>query len=169
MNEALVANWNSVVQPEDTIYCLGDFSLAIRPVELYTPRLNGQKILIAGNHDWVHRSNKKSSTEEKYSNVLARYKECGWAEVYQQYTLKIGNGVYELSHMPYKGDSTDLRFQEYRLDDNGVTLLCGHVHEKWKTKKTPKNTLMINVGVDVNNFTPISLEEINNIIKLEGR
>ena len=28
MNEALIANWNSVVKPEDTVYHLGDFIIA---------------------------------------------------------------------------------------------------------------------------------------------
>ena len=41
MNEALVANWNSVVRPEDTVYFLGDFSMAFRSVEIYSSRLMG--------------------------------------------------------------------------------------------------------------------------------
>jgi calcineurin-like phosphoesterase family protein len=49
---------------------------------------------------------------------------------------------------------------------NGLGLkynLCGHVHEKWKTKKYVINkipTYIINVGVDSNNFYPVSASEI---------
>ena len=42
----LTENWNRVVQPEDTVYILGDFG---NPK--YAERLNGKKILIKGNHD----------------------------------------------------------------------------------------------------------------------
>ena len=51
MNEEMVKRWNSVVNPGDTVYYLGDFSLAKRPVEVFVPRLNGEKHFIMGNHD----------------------------------------------------------------------------------------------------------------------
>lgn len=52
MNEALVQRWNSVVEPGDTVYVLGDMfwcnsNLAIPILQ----KLNGQKFLIKGNHD----------------------------------------------------------------------------------------------------------------------
>lgn len=50
MDEALVANWNSVVTPEDTIYHLGDVVLK-EPNLKIMERLNGRKKLILGNHD----------------------------------------------------------------------------------------------------------------------
>lgn len=54
----------------------------------------------------------------------------------------------------------DLRFIDRRLEDNGEVLLCGHVHEKWKTKETKKGSLMINVGVDVWDFKPVHIRQI---------
>ena len=52
MNEAMVIEWNSLVQPEDTVYILGDvaFLPADKAVKIMK-RLNGTKILIEGNHD----------------------------------------------------------------------------------------------------------------------
>ena len=38
--------------------------------------------------------------------------------------------------------------------------LVGHVHDKWKSKRLAKNSIMINVGVDVWNFRPIDINEI---------
>ena len=35
--------------------------------------------------------------------------------------------------------------------------VCGHVHEKWKYRK---DINALNVGVDVNNFYPVSLKEV---------
>ena len=75
-----------------------------------------------------------------------------------------GAAKVNMCHMPYKGDSTDDRFQKYRLEDDGRVLLCGHVHEKWKTKRTPKGTLMINVGVDVWDMKPVSEDTIKELI-----
>ena len=36
----------------------------------------------------------------------------------------------------------------------------GHVHEKWKFKNFGKKSFMINVGVDVWKFRPVSFDEI---------
>ena len=50
MDEALIANWNSVVKPNDKVYHLGD--VVINRKALHTlHRLNGEKVLIKGNHD----------------------------------------------------------------------------------------------------------------------
>ena len=52
MNEAMVKEWNDLVEPEDLVYILGDvaFLPATKAVE-YMRRLNGRKILVQGNHD----------------------------------------------------------------------------------------------------------------------
>jgi calcineurin-like phosphoesterase family protein len=52
MHEDLIANWNRKVTPKDTVYILGDvvWSAKYFPV---LKRLNGNKILIAGNHDTI--------------------------------------------------------------------------------------------------------------------
>ena len=52
MNEAMVKEWNDMVEPGDLVYILGDvaFLPAAKAVE-YMRRLNGDKILIKGNHD----------------------------------------------------------------------------------------------------------------------
>jgi calcineurin-like phosphoesterase family protein len=52
MDAVLVANWNAVVQPRDTIYHLGDFCYkAVKSPEAYLKKLNGTIHLIRGNHD----------------------------------------------------------------------------------------------------------------------
>ena len=62
MDEAIIASWNRVVAPEDTVYVLGDFAFRSNPGK-YFHRLNGaEKYLIMGNHDgeealklpWTH-------------------------------------------------------------------------------------------------------------------
>lgn len=50
MDEAMVANWNSVVRPKDKVYHLGDVVINRRAFPTLG-RLNGDKVLIKGNHD----------------------------------------------------------------------------------------------------------------------
>lgn len=50
MDEALVANWNSVVGPKDKVYHLGDVVINRSALPILA-RLNGTKILVKGNHD----------------------------------------------------------------------------------------------------------------------
>lgn len=164
MNEKLIANYNSLVSPDDVVYHLGDFSLALRPVEIYVARLNGTKHLILGNHDWAHPAHKKSKSGiERWTQ---KYIECGFT------TVSLG-GVYEfkelsapvhLSHMPYKnlepGEHGD-KYAQWRPEDKGLWLLHGHVHTQWKTKGN-----MINVGVDPWDYKPVSIEMIKTIIEV---
>ena len=50
MDEALVAAWNAVVGPKDKVYHLGDVAIN-RKCLATVSRLNGDKVLIRGNHD----------------------------------------------------------------------------------------------------------------------
>ena len=57
-----------------------------------------------------------------------------------------------LSHYPYLGDShsqTD-RYADVRAKDEGLPIIHGHVHGSWHIRGR-----QYNVGVDVNNFTPV--------------
>lgn len=50
MDEALVENWNKVVRPKDKVYHLGDVVINRKALKIME-RLNGEKVLIRGNHD----------------------------------------------------------------------------------------------------------------------
>ena len=53
MNETIIKRWNNTVKKEDTVYVLGDFTLSRRMevIKEFCDRLNGNKVLIMGNHD----------------------------------------------------------------------------------------------------------------------
>ena len=52
MDQALIENWNSVVKKDDIVYVLGDVSWYNREEQKkIVKQLNGQKVLILGNHD----------------------------------------------------------------------------------------------------------------------
>lgn len=165
MNEDLIARWNSVVKPGDRVIVLGDFSLGKQWVTDVVPRLNGEKELIAGNHDWVHPIHYKKP--EKGEKMRKLYYEAGFKSIALEGKLEIAGQTVNLHHMPYAqgGDHTEAgeRFTKWRLEDNGLWLLHGHVHDAWKIKGR-----MINVGVDVWNYTPVHISEIEKIILEAG-
>lgn len=159
MNEEMVKRWNALVSPADTVYHLGDFSLAYRPVELFDPRLHGEKHLIMGNHDLCHPRNKKKAE-------IARpiFERLGFASFELERTMVIGGQTVVLNHFPYltaeqPTPGYDLKFKDSRPKDQGLWLLHGHIHEKWKTKGR-----MINVGVDAWDFYTVPMTEIEKII-----
>lgn len=53
MNTYMIKQWNKVVAPGDTLYHLGDFSIGVKEDEMkeLVNKLNGNIILIRGNHD----------------------------------------------------------------------------------------------------------------------
>lgn len=163
MNEMFIKNWNDVVAPDDTVYYIGDFSLALRPVETYTSRLLGRKILISGNHDWTHPANKKSRGVGQQLKWERKYIHHGWEAVRLELFLELKNGMkVRLYHMPYL-DTRDTKqnHKNYRLVDDGIPLLCGHVHQHWTVRWTKdRKTPQINVGVDRWNFTPVNEDTI---------
>jgi calcineurin-like phosphoesterase family protein len=151
MNAALIDNWNSVVAPTDTVYHLGDAVMGsfAENVQILG-RLNGEIHLIPGNHDRV-------SSAYHHKNPAARER---FAQMYRDQGVFIQPewvtfGQFEMCHYPY----TDERYPELCPVDNGSRLIHGHVHDEWQV-----NGRQINVGVDVWDYTPVSIETIRSII-----
>mgnify|MGYP001082133818 CR=1 FL=1 len=103
MNETLIANHNTVVGKKDTVYHLGDF--AFRNHGNYLKRLNGQHVLILGNHD-------------RLSEVGT-----GWQAVEQVMRLKAAGTVIWLSHYAHL---------VWPQSHYGAWHLFGHTHGKMK-------------------------------------
>lgn len=52
MDRDMIQMWNAIVNPEDTVYILGDVAfLPVFKIVAIMKQLNGKKILVAGNHD----------------------------------------------------------------------------------------------------------------------
>lgn len=136
MNDGLIHRWNERVQPGDVVYHLGDFAFG-NPSK-WSPilaQLNGYKILVRGNHDLSPK----------------KMQEVGFNEVYEHlYTSVDGYDLY-LKHIPSTAWDTSPEASYH---------LCGHVHTEWKAKKTDTGGLIVNVGVDVHDWYPVSLQEL---------
>ena len=157
---SLVNNWNSVVEPDDTVIHLGDVALGPWPVGLDCVNLlNGYKILVPGNHDRIA-SFEKDARRERF---MPDY-ESVFDKILDEVAAITIQGVgFLVSHYPYTGDSHDGdRFTDIRAVDMGIPLIHGHNHvgAGHHISFTPRGTLQIAVGVDAHNYTPVHEDKI---------
>ena len=138
MDKTIINNWNGIVTARDTVYILGDFTKIREPevINAYLKKLNGNKVLILGNHDEFIKEN---STLLNFSEV------CDYKE------LTIDGKKIILFHYP---------LLEWNDKKNGAICLHGHLHGK--VKNVCNISGLFDVGVDANNFSPVSLEDILN-------
>lgn len=162
MNAALVDRWNDVVGQDDEVIVLGDFAMGrIAETLPLVGLLNGRKVLLAGNHDRCWSSQRKG-----VAAATEAYLTAGFAEIWQGVVpLDIAGTSVLACHFPYRGDSHDEdRFVAHRPIDHGGWLLHGHVHERWR-----RLDRMINVGVDVWDFAPVSEPTIAELMSAPDR
>lgn len=148
MNEAMIERWNAVVSPSDHLWHLGDLTMHRQIGQIkyrILDRLNGHKRLILGNHDM---------------DTIAHY---------TQFFEKIkGSHVHDnmlFTHIPVHPRSVG-RFK---------AIVHGHTHNQIYEPVTrlvhkftggpakepvPVDVPFINVCVEVTDYRPISLEEL---------
>lgn len=141
MDEALVANWNSVVGKEDSVYLLGDVTFRNKTktlVLLY--RLNGKIFLIRGNHD---------------NDVLKA--ECAqrFEWIKDLYLLKVPDEDAPRKFQPIVLCHYPLR--TWNLMGHGAFMLHGHCHG---TLTPDPNSRIMDVGVDCTDYKPISYDDV---------
>ena len=147
MNETLIDNWNRVVGKDDTVFHLGDFCLggAAEWTKLLD-RLNGKIYLILGNHDL---KNIRQGFIQRFEHVAL------------QMFITVDKQKIYLSHYPF------LCFEGSYKD---VWQLFGHVHTRKNNTGIDAERLQYlyptqyDVGVDNNDFKPVSFNEVKEII-----
>jgi len=164
MDKLMIKRWNDTVEPDDIVFSIGDFTWAgdwknpprywwqaPETYQKYLDKLNGQKLLVHGNHDpW-------SDDPWDSGNNILHY----------------GGRMFYLTHDPgWEGE---------RIPDNWRDwVIHGHHHwvpDNWDPEKTMypfidgqwKN---INVACEVVDYTPVSLDwlislDIDNIRRKE--
>ena len=153
MNERIIQRWNESVRPDDDIWVLGDYVLGSKRETLeITARLMGRKHLIVGNHDGPF-----DQRPAKAAEWLRLYLEHGFDSVhFGSVGYRLGDLPVLLSHFPYQADERhENKYIEHHPVDAGLPLIHGHVHGAWRQRGR-----QYNVGVDVNDFRPLALEEV---------
>ncbi len=142
MDEAIITNWNSKVRPSDKIYVLGDVVINRRALKTLH-RLNGDKVLIKGNHDIF-----------KLEEYISFFRDIR--------SYHVMNGMI-LSHIPIHVDSIA------RFGCN----IHGHLHYRRievvdKFGKTSIDPRYFNVSVECIDYTPILFEDLCKKIQEQG-
>lgn len=131
MTEILIINHNSLVQPEDDVYYLGDFTYSADASQ-YLDRMNGRHHLIIGNHD--HGVFHKRKSPGVYASI-SDTKRVNWAG-HKFFLSHYSHRVWPSSHY-------------------GTIHLYGHSHGT-----LPGFGKSMDVGVDGNNMFPYSGDKI---------
>lgn len=170
-SRVLVNNYNSTVGIHDICYFLGDIGFSGKDTREVIAQLNGTKILILGNHDKKGRQ---------------FWHECGFSAVLHSASIRIAHNTVTMSHCPlyrvYREDTRGMRGYEglaelpnwhgehkqykkgFSLEDFGQFHLHGHIHSPNSGKSTKILGRQYDVGVDANNFRPVSISEIESWI-----
>jgi calcineurin-like phosphoesterase family protein len=166
MSETLVRNWNNLVQPEDTVYVLGDLARGdIERSLAHASRLTGTKLLVPGNHDlcWIGHRGITSSD-------VIMYLDAGFIILPCITFVPLSSSSVQrlMCHFPAVVDQEDQEdeFKDFRpswpLEDPNDWLLHGHVHTAWRSHPSQN---MVNVGVDVWDYKPVTLARIAELIR----
>ena len=166
MNESLVEMWNKDVKEGDLVYFLGDFAMKFTFVEEFLPRLNGDKVLVSGNHDKWHPIHKGHlQTRQKVLKLDERI-----VGLYDGLPKAIGGMKFLLNHFPWKEEEAAehnayvSRFTEWkpsRAKHPKTVLLFGHRHSRMESR-------IINHSIEVTYDAwgrMVPLEEILEIAK----
>lgn len=145
MNHAIIQNWNKVVPKDGTVFILGDVCFGGKEKwNAMLSGLNGMKFLVRGNHDMEYPP--LDYITSVYDSLLIGVKD-----------EEIGIQKIHLSHFPW------ITWPE---QNRGTWQAFGHIHSvnnnsSWDDKLSPGQ---YDVGVDNNNYTPVSYQQLKEII-----
>jgi calcineurin-like phosphoesterase family protein len=135
MNEVLVDNWNKAVRPFDRVYLLGDATMNRKALPIFS-RLNGDKVLIKGNHD------------------------TGKLGDYTPYFRDIRSCVVRhdmiLTHIPVH----EMELDRFKFN------VHGHLHDHIVMKDGAPDPRYLCVSVEQIDYTPINMDKLIHIAKL---
>lgn len=152
MNEVLIANWNKLVKPDDDIIIAGDFihSGNLELIHRLMDRLNGDKWLCYGNHDYQNKLERdeisKGFNYHCWDSMDFQVEDSG---------LEDGFMKFHINHYPCE------------FWTRNAVHLHGHVHSGPTSSSMEVckfNPMRYDIGVDNNSFKPVSYEEIKVII-----
>lgn len=159
MEKALIDNWNSKVTNNDIVFVLGDFFWfhSRHEIKKVVDKLNGKTIyIVPGNHCKRAAYELCDERVQLLDDISALYiREVGKPQVKYE--------VY-VSHMP---------LMSWPHRERGSYNFFGHIHSGPRSLSHVDQDLpfhkglQYDIGVDNNEYAPIELEEIINILKKE--
>ena len=145
MNEEIIRRYNEVVSENDIVYFLGDicYRIPLDEANALISRLKGRKILCKGNHD------------KEYDRSL-------FEGIYDYLEIRENGLQICCMHFPM--------LQWTRSRYNSIHL-HGHMHNApaYNLEQRKKGSRRYDVGVDANDFRPVSLDEIRAFFSYEEK
>jgi len=136
MNRILIQNFNACVGKGDTVYILGDIChhMPLERANDMISSLHGKKYLLKGNHD------------KKYEEGL-------FEEIFEFKAVSLNGETIALMHYP---------MMSWPKSRQGSIHLHGHIHadSDYNRINREQGIKRYDVGVDANNFIPISIKQI---------
>ena len=134
MTEAMITEWNEIVEPVDTVYILGDVAfMSGYDAALVMMRLNGRKILIEGNHD------RKTLMDVNFRKQFA--------EVHKYLDIQYGGHNIVMFHYP---------IAEWDRMHRGALHFHGHLHGNTSGLEEFR---ALDVGMDATGWIVIEMED----------
>lgn len=155
MNTTIINNWNEIVTDSDEVYLLGDVAWTgnIKAIRTLRDKLNGAIHLIMGNHDYQNKFQR-----QVVRDIFDSTNDYLQLEVPDD-EMEGGKQLIFLCHYP---------MLVWNGSHRGAWQLFGHVHSG--PLSTGKDTSLkispaqYDVGVDNNDFKPVSYDQIKTII-----
>ncbi len=131
VDQWLVNNWNSMVNPKDIVWILGDVAWTKAGLD-WLNYMNGTKNLVLGNHDCEGRGLKIEDYKPYFNSIHGALKK------------------YEMimTHVPIHPNELCFRWE---------VNLHGHIHHKGRNIQDPR---YINVNTDTRGGYPVTLDDI---------
>ena len=167
MHRHLIKQYNSIVSENGICYFLGDVGLCSGElIKSVLDKLNGTKVLIRGNHD---------------SKINSMYNK-GFDVVLNTASITICNKIVTMSHQPlyatYREDTSKMlrsknenwhgesraTIGEFTLQNYDQFHLHGHIHSPNRGRSKKILDKQYDVGVDANNYKPVSISQIESWI-----
>lgn len=143
MNEAIVLNWNSVIDEDDTVYVLGDLMLGgddgTKNGVGLLKCLNGHKRVVLGNHD----SDRRINEYMKIDGIES----ISWAEM-----IKYNGRRFFVTHFPCETSNME--------SDPKACIINIHGHTHSKEKFEHGKPYQYNCALDAHGNKPVSIDEI---------
>ena len=161
MENTIINNWNNVIKQEDTVYILGDFCWETEEVwKEILDKLNGNKVLIRGNHDLKSMS---ASLRKKFADVkdYKEVKDNGKRVILCHYPMPFYRANYN-EDMWHLYGHVHVTLEEDLLND-----IRNLIKQKDNRGNSKNRCHFVNVGCMMPwmDYTPRTLEEI---IKSQG-
>lgn len=168
MERALIGRFNRIVKKEDTVYILGDFAYKIpaKEADKILQKLNGHKTLLIGNHDrnydpalFDEICHYKHTHYNCYQLSLMHYPMMEWKNS-RHGSLQL-HGSPQLHEILQLQESLQLHGHIHSGDGKRRYYnLSGFKGDNYNQDCKDRGILRYDVGVDANNYEPVSIVQI---------